>query len=93
MVLIPTCIDNYVHFVLVMQFVRYSTFYSIKNNYIFPPQSIFGVSAYGQKRPLNENISFQERSDNRRIDFRFIMFIPSSKNQIDLFIKQLKKNI
>jgi hypothetical protein len=27
-------IDNYVHFVMVMQFVKYSTFYLIKFNYI-----------------------------------------------------------
>jgi hypothetical protein len=30
----PNYIDNYVHFVMVMQFVKYSTFYLIKCNYI-----------------------------------------------------------
>ena len=30
----PNYIDNYVHFVMVMQFVKYSTFYLIKFNYI-----------------------------------------------------------
>ena len=29
----PNYIDNYVHFVMVMQFVKYSTFYLIKFNY------------------------------------------------------------
>jgi len=64
-----------------------------ENNIYYPPQSIFGVSAYGKKRPLNKNLTYQERSDNRRIDFRFIMFIPSSKSEIDLFVHQLIKNI
>ena len=30
----PNYIDNYVHFVMVMQFVKYSTFNLIKFNYI-----------------------------------------------------------
>jgi hypothetical protein len=30
----PNYIDNYVHFGIVMQFVKYSTFYLIKFNYI-----------------------------------------------------------
>ena len=30
----PNYIDNYVHFGMVMQFVKYSTFYLIKFNYI-----------------------------------------------------------
>lgn len=39
---------------------------------------VFGVSGYGDRRPLNANLNEREKTKNRRIDLRFIMETPRS---------------
>jgi len=53
-------------------------------------QQILSTSAYGAQRPLRTNSSSQGRQENRRIDMRFIMFMPKDQEALDQFEKQLK---
>ena len=42
-------------------------------------QVIVSLSGYGKQRPLNENLTVEEKGRNRRIDIRFIMSTPKSR--------------
>jgi chemotaxis protein MotB len=40
-------------------------------------RAIFGISGYGEKRPVADNATDEGRQKNRRIDIRFVMAYPS----------------
>ena len=39
-------------------------------------RAVLGVSGYGEFRPLNKNFGEEQKTQNRRIDLRFIMEVP-----------------
>lgn len=45
--------------------------------------SLFGVSAYADKRPIGENTSEEGRAKNRRISFRFLISPPRSTEEAE----------
>jgi chemotaxis protein MotB len=52
-------------------------------------KEIFGVSAFGDTRPIKPNDSLQNKKANRRIDIRLIMYVPRSKKTLNEFKKRL----
>ncbi len=46
-------------------------------------QVAFGVSGYGEQRPLNENSGEAQKKKNRRIDMRFTLRTPTQKDVED----------
>jgi chemotaxis protein MotB len=51
---------------------------------------IFGISGYGEKRPVGDNSKEAGRQKNRRIDIRFVMAYPS-QSEIDDMERKLKE--
>ncbi len=45
-------------------------------------QSIMSVSAYGEQRPLTDNINREARNHNRRIDIRLEMYQPKDEKEV-----------
>ena len=59
-------------------------------NFISPDNDeIFGVSAFGETRPLNKNETDLDKQKNRRIDIRLIMYIPRSSRTLNYFKDRL----
>ena len=52
-------------------------------------QQILSVAAYGEQRPIDDNMSAQGRENNRRIDIRFVMYVPLTVEQLN----QLKARV
>ncbi len=48
-------------------------------------QQVLSVSAYGEQRPIASNSTAQGRDDNRRIDIRFVMYVPKSHYELNQF--------
>lgn len=46
-------------------------------------QQALSVAAYGEQRPIANNLTPQGRDDNRRIDIRLVMHAPVSKEALD----------
>jgi len=46
-------------------------------------QQALSVAAYGEQRPIADNKTRQGREDNRRIDIRLVMYVPSSTEDLD----------
>lgn len=46
-------------------------------------QQALSVAAYGEQRPIADNKTRQGREDNRRIDIRLVMYVPSSTDDLD----------
>jgi len=46
-------------------------------------QQALSVAAYGDQRPIANNLTPQGREDNRRIDIRLVMHVPASKEALD----------
>ncbi len=42
-------------------------------------KKIFGVSGYGEQRPIASNTTEAEKQKNRRIDIRFTLRVPTSE--------------
>lgn len=53
-------------------------------------RAIFGISGYGEKRPVADNATDEGRQKNRRIDIRFVMAYPSQA-EIAEMEKKLKQ--
>jgi chemotaxis protein MotB len=53
-------------------------------------RAIFGISGYGEKRPVADNATDEGRQKNRRIDIRFVMAYPSQA-EIEEMEKKLKQ--
>lgn len=45
-------------------------------------QQILSVAAYGEQRPIDDNSLEDGRENNRRIDIRFVMFVPLTVEQL-----------
>jgi len=50
-------------------------------------EQVLSVAAYGEQRPLASNDSESGRAANRRIDIRFVMWVPKSKEELSKFLK------
>lgn len=55
-------------------------------------EQILSVAAYGDQRPVESNLLRGGREANRRIDIRFVMWVPKSQTDLDKFIKESAKN-
>jgi chemotaxis protein MotB len=53
-------------------------------------EQALSVAAYGEQRPMVENISAEDREMNRRIDIRFDMFVPNSQEALKQFVEQFE---
>ncbi len=53
-------------------------------------KKIFGISGYGEQRPVADNTSEEGRQKNRRIDIRFVMAYPT-KAEIEEVERKLKE--
>jgi flagellar motor protein MotB len=51
-------------------------------------QQVLSVSAFGGQRPLASNTTAEGRKQNRRIDIRFLMFMPSNQTELESFKKK-----
>lgn len=51
-------------------------------------EPVLSVAAYGEQRPVVPNVDEQARDKNRRIDIRFVMWIPKS---VESFKNQMRK--
>jgi chemotaxis protein MotB len=51
-------------------------------------QQVLSVSAFGGQRPLATNQTAEGRKQNRRIDIRFLMFMPSNQSELESFKKK-----
>ena len=66
------------------------TSYRKLKNYHSPNKTeIFGVSAFGETRPIKPNNTSEDKKANRRIDIRLIMYVPASKETLDTFKERL----
>ncbi len=61
----------------------------LRSYYSPDEKEIFGVSAFGDTRPIRPNNNEENKKANRRIDIRLIMYIPRSKRTLDIFKKRL----
>ena len=50
-------------------------------------QQMLSVAAYGEQRPISDNSSRKGRSENRRIDIRFVMYVPKNKQDLKSVIE------
>ena len=50
-------------------------------------EQVLSVAAYGEQRPLASNDSESGRAANRRIDIRFVMWVPKSKEELSKFLQ------
>ncbi|WP_044412288.1 OmpA family protein [Thiomicrospira microaerophila] len=48
-------------------------------------QQVLSVSAFGEQRPLATNATREGREQNRRIDIRFLMYMPSNQTELESF--------
>lgn len=53
-------------------------------------RAVFGISGYGEKRPVADNATDEGRQKNRRIDIRFVMAYPSQV-EIEEMERKLKQ--
>jgi flagellar motor protein MotB len=53
-------------------------------------KAVFGISGYGEQRPVAANATEEGRQKNRRIDIRFVMAYPS-ESEIQAMEQQLKQ--
>ena len=58
-----------------------------------PGQGVLSVSGYGEARPINEIDTSEARSENRRIDLRFIMMTPRSLKQADIIAEKIRVGV
>lgn len=56
-------------------------------------EQVLSVSAYGEQRPIASNDSESGRSANRRIDIRFVMWVPKSKEELSKKQEDLLKSM
>lgn len=50
-------------------------------------EQVLSVAAYGEQRPLASNDTELGRAANRRIDIRFVMWVPKSKEELSKFLQ------
>jgi chemotaxis protein MotB len=53
-------------------------------------EQTLSVAAYGEQRPVAPNLSREGREQNRRIDIRFEMFVPESKEALSRFMERFE---
>lgn len=46
-------------------------------------QPVISVSGYGEDRPIKQNISKENKAENRRIDIRLIMYTPKNRKKVE----------
>jgi len=58
-------------------------------------RAVFGISGYGENRPVADNATYHGRQKNRRIDIRFVMAYPSQAEIVEMErkLKQATKTI
>lgn len=61
----------------------------LRNYYSPDKREIFGISGFGDTRPIRLNNNSENRRANRRIDIRVIMYIPRSKQALKTFKQRL----
>jgi len=54
-------------------------------------EQILNVSGYGEHRPVESNATIAGQDANRRIDIRFVMWIPESEDELLKFTQNLRK--
>lgn len=54
-------------------------------------EQVLSVSAYGEQRPMATNDTESGRAANRRIDIRFVMWVPKSKEELSKKKEDLAK--
>ncbi|NLY26389.1 MAG: OmpA family protein [Alcaligenaceae bacterium] len=52
-------------------------------------QQVLSVAAYGEQRPIASNRTEAGRQDNRRIDIRFVMYVPRDQQELEKFLQSL----
>lgn len=66
-----------------------SSFSNLKNP---DGEQILSVAAYGEQRPVESNLLPAGREANRRIDIRFVMWVPKNQADLDRFLREVPKN-
>jgi len=61
----------------------------LRSYYSPDSREIFGISGFGDTRPIRLNDNENNRRANRRIDIRVIMYIPRSKSALKTFKERL----
>ena len=56
-------------------------------------EPVLSVAAYGEQRPLEPNTNESSRDRNRRIDIRFVMWIPKSAESLEQQLANLSKRL
>jgi len=56
-------------------------------------EPVLSVAAYGEQRPLEPNISESSRDRNRRIDIRFVMWVPKSVESLEQQLANLSRRL
>lgn len=51
-------------------------------------QQVLSVAAYGAQRPIASNATEAGRQDNRRIDIRFVMYVPRDQKELESFLAE-----
>lgn len=64
---------------------------SLVSHLNFRKQPVLSVAGYGEMRPLNGNETVEDKSANRRIDLRIIMYTPVRSEEIEVVRDALTK--
>jgi chemotaxis protein MotB len=56
-------------------------------------EPVLSVAAYGEQRPLVPNLTEQSRDRNRRIDIRFVMWVPKSVESFQNQLRRLEEDL
>jgi SRSO17 transposase len=56
-------------------------------------EPVLSVAAYGEQRPLVPNLTEQSRDRNRRIDIRFVMWVPKSMESFQNQLGSLEEDL
>jgi hypothetical protein len=54
-------------------------------------QPVLAVAGYGKTRPISTNETDKGRAENRRIDLRFIMYVPKGLEYVPHTVDDIEK--